>query len=117
MAADAIQSAPHPLPEYFNIGGVKMSRLFLTPARVRSVIGSARTEKDISDSLRLHHIRFHWTTAPGFLAASVPVRSGTVIIYRTASRSAPFVVRFITAPLRSALVRSAPVRSAPASLD
>lgn len=70
-----------------------MPRMFLTPARVRSIIAGTYNEMDLAQALRRHRIRFHWTTAPGCLAARVPVRSGTVLIYRTGARSAPFAVR------------------------
>lgn len=69
-------------------------KVLLTVSRVRSSIADAKTEQDISIALRQHRIRFSWTTSPGFLAARVPVRSGSVLIFRTASRSAPFSVRF-----------------------
>lgn len=69
-------------------------KMLLTADRIRSAIAGAKTEQDISAALRRHRIRFTWTTSPGFLAARVPVRSGSVLIIRTASRSAPFSVRF-----------------------
>ena len=84
-------------------------KLLLTAARLRSVIDGVRTEKDLEISLRLHRIRFTWTTEPGYLAARVPVRSGTVLVYRTCSRSAPFQVR-------SAAPAGAPGHSAPRPL-
>lgn len=67
--------------------------MFLSAGRVRSAIAGARTEKDVVNSLRQHKIRYTWTTSPGFLSIRVPVRSGSVLIYRTASRSVPFLVR------------------------
>lgn len=69
-------------------------KALLTVSRIRSAIAGAKTEQDISAALHRHSIRFSWTTAPGFLAARVPVRSGSVLIIRAASRSAPFSVRF-----------------------
>ena len=69
-------------------------KMLLTAGRIRSILTGARTEKDVEHILRAHRIRFSWTTSPGFLAARVPVRSGSVLIIRTASRSAPFSVRF-----------------------
>ena len=84
-------------------------KLLLTTARLRSVIDDARTEKDLELSLRRHRIRFTWTTEPGYLAARVPLRSGPVLVYRTASRSAPFRIR-------SAAPAAAPDPSAPAPL-
>lgn len=68
-------------------------KTLLTAPRLRSVIGSARTEKDLEVSLRSHKIRFSYDTSAGFLALRVPARSGAYLIYRTCSRSAPFAVR------------------------
>ena len=67
-------------------------KMLLTADRIRSIIADDRTEKDIEISLRLHKIRFSYDTSAGFLSLRVPVRSGIVRIYRTASRSAPFMV-------------------------
>lgn len=69
-------------------------KILLTADRVRSILTGARTEKDVEHILRAHRVRFSWTTSPGFLAARVPVRSGSVLIIRTASRSTPFSIRF-----------------------
>lgn len=68
-------------------------KLLLTADRIRSIASAAGTEKELENLLRSHKIRFDWTTAPGYLAARVPCRSGSVLIYRTCSRSAPFMVR------------------------
>ena len=70
-------------------------KMLLTPARIRSALDGARTEKDVELSLRAHKIRFSYDTRAGFLAFRVPARSGAILIYRTASRSAPFVVRAV----------------------
>ena len=81
-------------------------KILLTVSRIRSVIDGARTEKDIEISLRRHRIRYTYDTSPGFLAIRVPSRTGSVLVYRTASRSAPFAVRsagsapFLGIPLR-----------------
>ena len=68
-------------------------KLLLSADRIRSIAAGASTEKDLEKALRRHKIRFCWTTSAGFLAARVPCRSGAVLIYRSASRSAPFVIR------------------------
>ena len=93
-------------------------KLLLTADRLRSVIADARTEKDLELSLRLHRIRFTWTTEPGYLAAKVPLRSGAVLVYRSASRSAPFRIRsaapapvLCSAPVSSAAAPAAGARS------
>lgn len=68
-------------------------KLLVTAARIRSVIAGAMTEKDVELSLRSHRIRYSYDTRSGFLAFRIPSRSGSVIVYRTASRTAPFTVK------------------------
>lgn len=68
-------------------------KLLINPARIRSAIAGATTEKEIELSLRAHKIRFTYDTSAGFLAFRIPARSGAVLVYRTCSRSAPFMVR------------------------
>lgn len=68
-------------------------KLLLTADRIRSIASAAGTEKELETLLRSHKIRFSWTTSPGYLAARVPCRSGSVLIYRTCSRSTPLQVR------------------------
>lgn len=68
-------------------------KMLLTADRVRAIVADARTEKDVELSLRSHKIRFSYDTGAGFLAFRIPARSGVVFVYRTASRSAPFMVR------------------------
>lgn len=68
-------------------------KMLLTIDRVRSLADGARSEKELENLFRRNKVRFTWTTEPGFLAARVPVRSGSVLVYRTCSRSAPFRVR------------------------
>ena len=73
-------------------------KLLLTVDRLRDIVSAATTERDLVKSLRRHKIRYTWTTDPGYLAARVICRSGPVLIYRSASRSAPFVIRSAAAP-------------------
>lgn len=68
-------------------------RLLLTADRLRNIAATAATERELENVLRRHKIRFCWTTAPGFLAARVPCRSGSVLIYRAAGRSGCMVTR------------------------
>lgn len=68
-------------------------KLLLTADRVRAMVTGARTEKDIELLLRSHKVKFSYDTGAGFLAFRIPARSGTVLVYRTCSRSAPFTVR------------------------
>ena len=75
-------------------------RILTTADRVRSMIHGLMTEKDIELTLRYHKIRFSYDTSAGILAFRVPVRSGSVLIVRTASRNNPF--RTVpTAPARA----------------
>ena len=67
-------------------------KLLLTASRVRSVLGDARTEKDAANALRAHRIRYSFSTVGGVLHIRIPARSGTLRVYRTASRTAPLVV-------------------------
>lgn len=83
-----------------------MMKLLITADRIRSVIADAATEKDVEMSLRSHKIRYYYDIRHGFLTFRIPSRSGSVLVYRTASRTAPFTVRF-SAP-------SDPVRTWPA---
>jgi len=78
-------------------------KLLLTTDRIRSAIDGAKTEKDVELSLRAHKIRYTYTTAPGFLAIRIPARSGSVLVYRTTSRSAPFTVRSAADVVRPAV--------------
>lgn len=88
-------------------------KILLTADRVRAILTGARTEKDVENILRAHRIRFSWTTSPGFLAARVRVRSGSVLIIRTASRSAPFSVRFDSVSVSVSTVSAFPVSPFP----
>ena len=83
-------------------------KMLLTPARIRSALDGARTEKDVELSLRAHKIRFSYDTRAGFLAFRIPARSGAVMVYRTASRSVPFAVR-AAAPAAAPAVPVVPV--------
>ena len=82
-------------------------KTLLTADRIRAIVADARTEKDIELSLRSHKVRYSYDTRAGFLAFRIPARSGVVLVYRTASRSAPFQVRSVAPVARSA----APLRA------
>ena len=62
-------------------------KMLLTADRIRAVVADARTEKDIELLLRSHKVRYSYDTSTGFLAFRIPARSGTVLVYRTCSRS------------------------------
>lgn len=76
-------------------------KMLLTSDRIRAIVADARTEKDVELSLRSHKVKFSYDTGAGFLAFRIPARSGTVLVYRTCSRSAPFRA-IVAAPERSA---------------
>lgn len=69
-----------------------MSNIMITASRIRSVVQGCRTEKDVEKSLRTHGIKYSYDTSAGFLSIRIPARSGSVRVYRAASRSAPFLV-------------------------
>lgn len=75
-------------------------KLLVTADRVRSAITGCTTEKDIEMSLRRHKIRYSYATDTGYTSLRIPCRKGTIRIYRSASRSAPFVVKY-SAPVDS----------------
>lgn len=70
-------------------------KTLLTAGRIRSALDGVRTEKDVELLFRAHKIRYTYDTREGFLAFRVPVQSGSVLVYRTAARSAPFMVRAV----------------------
>ena len=78
-------------------------KLLITADRIRSAIAGATTEKDVELSLRSHKIRYSYDTRTGFLAFRIPARSGSVLVYRTASRTAPFTVKAAAAGDKSRL--------------
>lgn len=73
-------------------------KMLLTADRIRSIIAGAINEKDIENALRAHKVRYSYTTAPGYLAIRVPVRSGAVLISRAPARSAPLRASMAPAP-------------------
>ena len=72
-------------------------------SRIRSVVADCKTEIDITLALRSHKIRYSYATDTGYMSIRIPCRKGIVRIYRTCSRSAPFLVRpdspMYTAPI------------------
>ena len=83
-------------------------KYLVNASRIRSLIADARTEKDIEQALRRHRIRYKYDTSAGYMSFRIPARSGPVLVFRTASRTAPFMVR--SAPAASVPV-SFPLRS------
>ena len=68
--------------------------ILITSEKIRSVINGAKTEQDITLLLRSHKIKYSFTTETGFLSVRIPCRKGCVRVYKVASRSCPFIVRF-----------------------
>lgn len=66
--------------------------VIITQNRIRSIVADCKTEHDLEQTLRHHKIRFHYSTDSGFLSVLIPSATGTVRVYRTASRVAPFAV-------------------------
>lgn len=61
-----------------------------TAGKIRSIIADCNTEYDIIQSLRMHKIKYGYTTETGILSIRIPCRTGTVRIYRSCSRSLPY---------------------------
>ena len=61
----------------------------ITAERLRSMIAECKTEADVVRTLRSHRVKYYFTTETGYMSIKVPVRTGSVHIYRTCSRSAP----------------------------
>ena len=60
--------------------------------RIRSMIADCKTEPEVVAVLRSHKVKYAFTTDTGTLAIRVPCRKGAVRIYRTCSRTSPFMV-------------------------
>lgn len=73
--------------------------------RIKAIIAGCRTDADLVGILRSHKIRYSYTTETGTLSVKIPCRKGAIRIYRTCSRSAPYMVTtvspspFIPAPV------------------
>ena len=64
----------------------------ITPKRVRSMLAECKNESDVAASLRRHRVRYRYSTDSGFLSIVVPCCSGSVRIFRTASKTSPLAV-------------------------
>lgn len=67
--------------------------MIITAARIKNIIADCKTEIDIVSSLRCHKIRYSFATDTGYTSIRIPCKKGCIRIYRTCSRSAPFLVR------------------------
>lgn len=70
--------------------------MFVSVSRLRSLIADCRTDPEVIAVLRYHKIRYSYTTETGSLSIKIPCQTGSVRIYRTCSRSAPFMVSAVT---------------------
>lgn len=66
--------------------------IIITTARIKAIVSGCRTEIDLDAELRHHKIKHYYSTDTGFTSIVVPCNTGKVRIYRTASRTNPFVV-------------------------
>ena len=66
--------------------------MLINTRRIRNIIADCKTEADIISALRSHKIKYTFATDTGFLNIRIPCRKGYIRIYRTCSRSAPFLI-------------------------
>lgn len=69
----------------------------LSVNRIRSVISGCYTEPEVISVLRFHKIKYSFSTDHGFFQIRIPCRKGYIRIYRTCSRSCPFMVSTVPA--------------------
>ena len=67
-------------------------KILITANRVRSILQGLHTEKEAAETLRLHRIRYSYSTEGGYMHIRIPARSGILRVYRTASRTAPLII-------------------------
>lgn len=67
--------------------------ILITSSRIRSLISNCKTERDIIHVLRSHKVKYTFSTDTGFLSIRIPCKKGIIRIYRTCSRSAPYMVK------------------------
>lgn len=71
----------------------------ITKNRIRYIIRECKTEKDLVSALRSHKIRYTFSTDTGHLTIRIPCRKGSIHVYRSCSRSCPFMVHAVQSPL------------------
>lgn len=69
--------------------------IIITPNRIKNMLTDCRTEADVAATLRYHKVKFRYSTDCGFMSIVVPCSSGSVRVYRTASKVAPIVIGHI----------------------
>lgn len=70
----------------------------LTADRVRSMLTNCKTEKQVLTVLKTHKVKFSPRSfSEGYsLNIYIPCKTGMIRVYRSCSRSAPFVVQHLT---------------------
>lgn len=75
--------------------------IVLTVERIRNMISDCYSENEIIFTLRKHKVKCSFSTDSGFFHIRIPCKKGFIRIYRTCSRSCPFLVSSVPAvPLR-----------------
>lgn len=64
----------------------------ITADRVRRMISGCHTEMEVAKALRSHKVKYSFSTDTGVLALRIPCHKGSIRIYRTCSRTSPFMV-------------------------
>ncbi len=73
-------------------------KINLTAERVRNIIECCTTEKQVISALKKHKVRFTPAKySEGYsLNLYIPCKKGMIRVYRSCSRSCPFVVQHLT---------------------
>lgn len=67
--------------------------MVISAERIKSIVSGCKTQPDIISALRMHKVKYMFTTETGFLSIRIPYKKGIIRIYKTCSVSCPFVVR------------------------
>lgn len=71
--------------------------IIVTTARIKAIVADCKTEADLEATLRHHKLRHKYTTETGFMSCVIPSKTGSVRIYKTASKTNPFKVEPVKA--------------------
>ena len=71
--------------------------IIVTTARIKAIIADCKTEADLEATLRHHKLRHKYTTETGFMSCVIPSKTGSVRIYKVASKTNPFKVEPVKA--------------------
>ena len=70
--------------------------ILLSSSRIRSIIADCKTEIDVIAALRYHKIKYTYSTDLGNLSIRIPCRKGYIRIYRTCSKTCPYLVTAVS---------------------